>query len=220
MSTFPFISLQRATDAAIRFDPHAPAAPARTPRTGYSLREHAGADRALVERFIASRFTASFGARIGTFMPCLFGLHDRDGALRGAFGLRCASRPLFVEQYLDAPIETAIARRAGIAPARAAIIEVGHLCGAFPGAMRTIIRLLTLRLHGDGFEWVAFAGTRSLHNAFVRVGMHPLDLGAARIEHLPADARAGWGSYYAHKPRVLAGRIAVGVDAIASGRTP
>ena len=223
MSTTPVIAQHRAAERPFRFDPaavSAHAADAVAADSGYVLREHDGADRASVERFIARRFARSFGARVNTFMPRLFSLRERDGAPCGALGLRCASRRLFIEQYLDQPIETAIARHTGIATARASIIEVGHLCGAFPGAMRTMIALLAERLHRDGFAWVAFAGTTSLRNAFARVGMHPVAVAAARIERLAPDARAAWGSYYEHRPRVLVGRVEDGVRALGGSAGP
>jgi Thermostable hemolysin len=180
----------------------------------FKLFEHAGADRGLAEQFISRRFHESFGARVEAFMPRLFGMYDRDGKLCGALGLRSARHRLFVEHYLDQPIEQVITRHTACAIERASIVEVGHLSGTFPGAMRTLIWLLSARLHREGFEWVAFTGTKALRNAFRRNGLFPIDIQLATAGRLPPEARAAWGSYYEHSPRVFVGRIEEGVRRI------
>lgn len=181
----------------------------RTASTGapYRLHEHRGADRVEAERFIGDCFFDSFGSRIEAFMPRLFSVKDADGAICGAFGLRAGNRPLFLEQYLDAPVETTLAGRVGTPVARSCVVEVGHFSGTFPGAVRAMITLLTAHLHREGFDWVVFTGTVGLRNAFARLGLAPMDLGPADISRLPEHQHAAWGSYYRHAPRVLAGNI-------------
>jgi hypothetical protein len=187
-------------------------------KEGVSLHlvEHKGIDRGFAEAFIADRFQQSFGARIEAFMPRLFGMRDHDGRLCGAFGLRSTSCRLFVEQYLHEPVETAIAASCGEVVERRGIVEVGHLSATYPGAVRTMIGLLATHLYKEGFEWVVFAGTASLRNAFARMGLFPIALQRARIERLPTEERAAWGHYYDHSPEVLVGRIREGVRALAA----
>jgi hypothetical protein len=194
---------------------------ATTPiRLDFELIEHVGADRAAVERFISQCFAENFGCRIEGFMPRLFSLHNRDGEMCGAFGLRSAHRNLFLEQYLDTPIEQTIAARTGRRVERRAIVEVGHFSGSFPGAVRAMIGLLTERLHHEGFEWVVFTGTAGLRNAFFRLGLSPIDIQAATLDRLPPEERAAWGSYYDHAPRVLVGNIQEGYQAMRLHPTP
>jgi hypothetical protein len=180
----------------------------------FELFEHVGADRAAVESFISQCFADNFGSRVEAFMPRLFSMRNRNGDICGAFGLRSANRNLFLEQYLDMPIEETIAARVGGKVERRAIVEVGHFSGTFPGAVRAMIRLLTERLHREGFEWVVFTGTTGLRNAFCRLVLCPLDIQAATADRLPADARAVWGSYYDYAPRVLVGNIQEGYRAM------
>ncbi|HZM33839.1 MAG TPA: thermostable hemolysin, partial [Burkholderiales bacterium] len=52
-----------------------------------------------------------------------------------------------------------------------------------------------------------FTATRELRNAFLRLKLWPLLLAPANPLRLSAAA-AAWGSYYAHKPIVMGGRIA------------
>ena len=179
------------------------------------LVERLGADRSAAESFIRQRYARTFGARIAAFMPRLFTLCDAHGAVHAAFGLRSAHHRLFTERYLDRPIEDMLARATATPVARQSIVEVGHSCGAFAGSMRSLIKLLATYLDREGYEWVVFTSTGALRNAFVRVGVSPLDLGPASITRLPPDERAAWGRYYDHAPRVSAGRIEVGVRAFA-----
>jgi hypothetical protein len=191
-----------------------PAAACPQDRPVFELTEHVGADRAAVESFISQRFAESFGSRIEAFMPRLFSVRNRKGEICGAFGLRSGTRNLFLEQYLDMPIEETIARLAGGRIERRSIVEVGHFSGTFPGAVRAMISLLTEHLHREGFEWVVFTGTTGLRNAFCRLGLCPLDVRAATADRLPAEARAAWGSYYDHAPRVLIGNVQEGYRAM------
>jgi hypothetical protein len=191
-----------------------PAAAMATGSPAFELFEHVGADRTTAETFISQCFADSFGSRVEAFMPRLFSMRSRDGIVCGAFGLRSAHRNLFLEQYLDAPIEKTIAARFGSAVERRTIVEVGHFSGTFPGAVRAMIGLLTERLHREGFEWVVFTGTTGLRNAFCRLGLCPVDIQAATADRLPADARAAWGSYYDHAPRVLVGSVQEGYRAM------
>jgi hypothetical protein len=186
----------------------------------FELIEHVGPDRAQAEQFISQRFAESFGCRVDSFMPRLFSLRNRDGEICGAFGLRSANRKLFLEQYLDTPIDKAIAARLGNGVERQEIVEVGHFSGTFPGAVRAMICLLTERLYREGYAWVTFTGTASLRNAFRRMGLSPTDIQAASAARLPADERAAWGSYYEHAPHVLVGNIREGYRALSERRAP
>ncbi len=164
--------------------------------------------RGALEQFIRQRFESQHGARIRHFMPCLFGLENQDGELLGAMGVRSGSSgPLFLERYLDEPIQTAIALRLGNAPpTRSELVEVGNLAAASPGAARLLIVALTDLLVALGFRWVAFTGTPTLLNSFQRLGLTPIALGRADPRRM-GDELADWGSYYSNTPMVMAGDI-------------
>jgi hypothetical protein len=186
----------------------------------FELFEHVGAERTEVEAFISQRFAASFGSRVEAFMPRLFSLRNREGDICGAFGLRSANQKLFLEQYLDTPVNRTIAACTGRQVERRSIVEVGHFSGRFPGVVRAMIGLLTERLHHEGFAWVVFTGTANLRNAFTRMGLSPIDIQAATVDRLPAEERAAWGQYYEHAPRVLIGNIQEGYRAIHRQASP
>lgn len=180
----------------------------------FHLVEHLGSDRARVEHFIRRRFAESFSARVEAFMPRLFSVQNAAGEICGAFGLRSGSGRLFLEQYLDRPIEREIAMHLSCVVERRQVVEVGHFSGTFPGAVRAMIALLTERLHQEGYRWVAFTGTTGLRNAFSRMGLHPVDVQEANIQRLPAESHAAWGTYYANRPRVLVGNVGEGFQAL------
>lgn len=200
-------------------------APAETPArvrdadfSNLQLRESLGGKRGATEKFIGRCFAQSFGATVESFMPRLFAVGPNETEIFGAFGVRAASGRLFLDQYLDAPIEDLIAQHAGQRVDRRSVVEVGHFSGTFPGATRAMIALLTDRLYREGFEWVVFTGTAGLRNAFARLGLRPIDICPAEASRLPEEQRAAWGSYYEHLPRVLVGNIHEGFQHLRSAK--
>ena len=168
------------------------------------------AGRAAVEGFVAGRYRSAFGAELQSFMPRLVAFDDAHGEIRAAAGLRAAdSGPLFVEQYLQLPIETEIARRARAPVTRTGIVEVGNFAASRAGDTRAALRALVDVLHALGFRWVAFVATRPLRNAFARLGLRPQAIGPAEPGRLHGDP-ARWGRYYDGDPQVLIGDIAQG----------
>lgn len=169
--------------------------------------------RAAFEHFIAARFGRAYGARVTHFLPHLLGVRDGLARWQAAAGYAVASgQPLFLEQYLDGPIEFTIAATLGRPVARASIVEVGNLAAISAGMARVLIPLLARHLHRLGYRWVAFTATRALRNTFQRLGLRPLRLIRADPARL-ADRGANWGTYYDHDPVVMAGKISLGLHA-------
>lgn len=159
--------------------------------------------REQVERFVAAVYQRRFGAAVRQFAPVLVSLHDEQGERVAAAGYRAARLgPLFLERYLSAPVQALLPT----APAREGIVEVGHLAAVRAGEGRRLIRLLGSYLSAQGFEWAVSTLTQELRNLLVRMGVTPLALGVADPTLLGEQA-AQWGSYYEHKPLVLAGRL-------------
>lgn len=183
----------------------------------FHVEEYFGRHRAEVEEFIGARFSEMHGAQIRQFMPRLLSLRSKRGDLIAAFGLRSAeTSSLFLENYLSQPIESVLQSRLSQPVAREEIIEVGHLSALYPGAARWLIVAVTALLQQEGYRWVAFTGTAGLRNGFHRLGLRPVELGDATLAHLPESQRAAWGSYYDHGPKVMAGDIAHGYQALIS----
>jgi AcrR family transcriptional regulator len=168
-----------------------------------------------VEAFISAVYRERYGAELRHFAPLLVSLHDADGDCVAAAGWRAAdSGPLFLERYLSGAVESLLPAPAGRRAARQRIVEVGHLAAARAGEGRRLILLLGPHLAGQGFEWVVSTLTQELRNLFVRMGVAPLALGVADPTVLGEQA-AQWGSYYDHRPLVLAGRLDAAVSMLA-----
>lgn len=158
--------------------------------------------RAEAETFIARTFARHYAARIAHFMPELVALR-RDGHIEAAAGCRSAAQgTLFLEQYLDAPIEARISQLAGYPTARSGIVELGQLAASRPGAGIALMLRLAHHLSSRGHAWVAFTATAELRGIFVRLGLPLFALAEAAPERL-GDQAAAWGSYYEHRPLVV-----------------
>ena len=169
--------------------------------------------RASLEQFIAARFDRAHGACVSHFLPHLVGMRDARSRWKAALGYGAAiDGPLFLERYLDRPIEEALTVALGWPVHRAGIVEAGNLTAVSAGAARALIPLLARHLHQLGYRWVVFTATREVRNSFSRLGLQPLQLAQADPVRLP-DAGASWGRYYQHDPRVMAGKIALGLQA-------
>ncbi len=114
---------------------------------------------------------------------------------------------LFLETYLDTPIEQALAL-AFAPPVVRSGVEVGNLAVVDRGGVRLLFSVLTAFLYAAKYEWVVFTVGPLVVNTFLRLGLPLTDLGPARPERLSASERLAWGSYYDQKPHVMAGRVA------------
>jgi len=185
-----------------------------SPEIIHTFTEQFSNSRLAVETFIGKGYAAAFGATLTSFMPRLFALHSSTGELVASLGMRPASHPLFLERYLDHPIEVMLSDALGISVQRREIVEVGHFAGTGAGAARAVIKQMTASLFHEGFKWVAFTGTAGLRNAFSRLGLNPLDLAPADPMRLNRSERLLWGSYYKEMPRVQFGDITAGFEVL------
>lgn len=196
-----------------------PTPPRPAPYPRLRLYRAGDAGRSAVEAFVRQVYAERFEAEVPGFAPVLVGLHD-DLGLAAAAGYRAADGgPLFLERYLDAPVQSMLAPHAGTAPARASIVEVGHLAAIRAGAGRQMIRLLGPQLAAEGFDWVVGTLTEELRHLMLRLGVTPLALGSAQAEALGDEARH-WGRYYEHRPMVLAGRLRQALPRLARQASP
>ena len=163
------------------------------------------ADRTEIERFIGDVFRKAYGAEIKRFKPCLMSLRDHDNKLVAACGFRSATlEPLFLETYLDQPIEAVLTERVGFPVRRDNIVGVGNFSVVEPGMARYLITAINDHLHDTSNQWAVFTAVPVLRNAFIKMGMNPVILGDANKSRLPPEEQEEWGSYYAQKPQVMA----------------
>ena len=165
-------------------------------------------ERRRVERFLEREFRQAYDATITEHYPILMSVQDEEGTILGALGFRYADESdLFLEQYLDNPIESVLAKVSNKPQARAGVVEVGSLASHGNGASVFLFTALTAYLSQQGKQYIAVTATDFLHRYFTRLGVEQLLLGHADETRLPDDG-ACWGSYYQTQPRILAGQIA------------
>lgn len=166
-------------------------------------------ERAELEQFIRVVFRRAYGASIRHFMPQLMSLRDSAGRLLAVCGLRNASaEALFLETYLDAPVEALIADRAAQEVAREDIVEVGNLAVAEPGIAPHLLASVSRYLHGTDTQWAVFTAIPVLRNSLSRLNMQLEVLADARLDRIVPVERPEWGSYYDKNPQVMAVRRA------------
>lgn len=176
---------------------------------GSSRREEA-------ENFIRTIFHRRYAARIKAFAPRLLMLEQHGRPIAAAGWRGADTESLFLERYLDAPIETILATLTGQPLERQRIVEVGNLASEKAGGSLHVILNLARHLDQSGYEWVVFTATRELIGIFAKLGLPLLALAKADPARLGHDA-VDWGSYYDTQPVVVAGRIRLALDRVGSG---
>jgi hypothetical protein len=168
---------------------------------------NAPAQRTALERFIAERFRKAYGAQVSHFCAHLLGLRDEAGAWQAAAGYTpAASGALFLEHYLERPVEVVLSDAVGRRVPRERIVEVGNLASAARGFGGRFLPELRRYLAGLGYGWAVFTATREVRGILQHFAFDARALAPAAARCLP-DGGAGWGTYYAHEPSVMAGCI-------------
>lgn len=161
--------------------------------------------RAEVEAFIYAVFKQAYGANITQFMPNLVALRDSNGVLMAAFGLRAAAQErLFLEQYIDVPIEQLVSMRLGRSISRDEITCIGNLAVANPRNAGVLIAHIIQHSLDIGIQWCVATAHHSLQNGLIKGGRDVYALAPADPAKLAPEALADWGSYYRHLPQIVA----------------
>lgn len=174
----------------------------RLQETGTTTHEHIS-----VRGLIEGVYHRVYGAAIREHYPDICFRTDDAGSVIAAAGVRRASEgQLFLEQYLDAPVEDIIQRHTDKAVTRAEIVEIGNLVSSQVGQCRGFFDLLCTELHDLGFQYAVATATRPLRRIFKYAGFESRFLATADPTRLP-DSGAHWGSYYAADPHVVFGSV-------------
>lgn len=168
------------------------------------LAEAGDARRAELERFVTDVYAHAYHADLHEFPPLLAAITDSNDAPVGVIGARpAAAETLFLEQYLDAPVECFVSASLRMPVPRQRIAEVGSLASTTPGFGKALMSSLAAYLDGAGFDVVVFTATRQLRNSIRKWNATTFDFGPASGERLGED-KARWGAYYDTDPHVLA----------------
>jgi len=161
--------------------------------------------RAEVEEFIKAVFNQAYGAEINSFMPNLVALRDASGILMAAFGWQPAiESKLFLEQYIDMPIEQLISQNLGRSISRNEITGIGNLAVANPRNAGVLIAHVIQHSLDIGIEWCVATAHHSLQNGLIKGGRDVYALAPADPSRLPEEELKHWGTYYRHTPQIVA----------------
>jgi len=164
-------------------------------------------DRSELEAFVREAFARKHDASVATFMPTLLSFRDASGQLRGVIGLRDAQpQPLYLEQYLAQPVETAIGTATGASVPRRQVIEVGNLAGASCRAAVRMVAMLPSYLLARDYRWIVFTATSAVRTILQGFGAPLVELARADGSRVSGGPDR-WGRYYDSDPRVLAGYL-------------
>ncbi len=127
-------------------------------------------DRQAVEQTIMRKFERAYGAHLTHFLPELMRL-DVSGELGAVAGIRAASsETLFLEQYLDRPVEQAVASAFMTPVDRDAVVEIGNLAANVPGLAYSLFAALATTLSAAGYRWVVCTATPQVAAMLARMG--------------------------------------------------
>lgn len=170
--------------------------------------------RKSAEAYIKRVYRRAFAAEVHHFSAQMLVKVDPRQGIKGVVGLTLAAdQRLFLEQYLNSPIEdilASVSASSGRWPSganRQRIVEIGNLAMIDPCSVRRMISFLTEYLIEQKIDWVVFTATTELRNSFQRMGLPLTSLADAEPTRL-VDSQSDWGSYYDRSPRVVAGRLA------------
>lgn len=172
-----------------------------------AITNHDSGERRRVEHFIEQVFADSYGAHISRHYPMLLSVHDETDNVLAALGFRYADRgPLFLEQYLNKPIEQVLAKNYVAPIERRSVVEIGNLASLGQGASIFMFTAINAYLMQQEKCINVVTATASLRRYFKALGFDLSDLGRAEQSHL-TDGGASWGTYYDEDPRITAAPI-------------
>lgn len=173
-----------------------------------------GEQRQRTEQFIAAQFASAHQARIHHFMPWLLALESNAQQIEAAFGLRPGSEtPLFLEQYLDQPIEQLVAREFKQPVDRFRLVEVGNLAVHHKAFGPSLMAGLATLLYQCQFEWMVFTATSQVRRLMMMLGFAPIPLCAADPSKL-INNDEDWGNYYRNQPTVMVGSLKTAIAVV------
>jgi hypothetical protein len=156
-------------------------------------------EREEVEAFIKQGFKKVYAANIEVTMPFLLAVNN--GQWKAALGIRSASDELFVEQYLQGPVEqSSVLRDKNIE--RRQIAEIGHLYSNARKFTIPLFLVMAVSLFCLDFKYVVFSGTQRVIDIITQAGIDSTHLTKADPALLDSSAD-DWGSYYQTDPQVV-----------------
>lgn len=190
----------RLTDANYRSNSHNGST---SEPSALDLQVYANGDinRKAVEKFIQAGFAKTYKANVTISMPWLLAV--QNAKYKAALGIRSAIEPLFVEQYLPAPIEQVLAQHIGVSNIqRNTIAEIGHLYSNGQRFTLPLLLVTAVSLFCSNYQYMVFSGTEQVLKLITKTGVNCSIITDAKKSLLKAS-QDNWGSYYDTHPKVV-----------------
>lgn len=127
--------------------------------------------RAEVEGFIKGIFKYHHQAQVTSFLPNLFAVFNETGQTQTALGIKGASQgSLYLEHYLDEPIEKLVGNTLGETVKRSEVVEIGNLASQNSASCKALFAHITQHLQEQNVNWITCTGTATLRVVFKRLG--------------------------------------------------
>lgn len=185
----------------------------------YNLHRVDSPNRRDVEHHIADVFAETYGAEVTEFAPFLMSMVCA-GHVSAAAGIRPADTgPLFLEQYLDDPIEQVVSGVYGHSIGRHEIFELGNLAALRTGVCQLFYLIMAGAMARTKLNYVVFAGTKQVAKGLTRLGFHMESMSAADPARL-GDVAEKWGSYYDSAPQIMTISLRESMQALSEQTLP
>ncbi len=172
----------------------------------FKLYPRGSRDRQQLEAYISNKYESVHKAVLTEFLPLLLTM-ETEGEVDAVVGLSLGGRQaMFLEQYLDGPIEQKIAYFEKRPVDRNSIVEIGNLAIANRGTGLLMFIVVAMMMSEAGYNWMAFTATQQVSRLIHRLGFEPRILADANSGSLVENAEC-WGSYYDQNPRVMIGSL-------------
>lgn len=164
------------------------------------------------EALIESKYREVFGAAVRPGFATYLDHAPRSDCMATLGYRRAGCESLGLEIYLDEPIEKVASAAFARSIERAAIVEIGNFAAANAFAMIDLWGAAANDL-GASSEVAVATLTEPLRRIFARIGVPIVELANADPARIGGGSE--WGRYYDHDPKVCAGVIVEGQDALA-----
>jgi len=176
------------------------------PSHSFALYSQSSMERDRAECIIKDAFKATYNAEINDFLPLLIAAKN-DQQLDAVIGVGgAANAQLYLESYLNFPIETEINKHCQLTVHRKNIVEIGNLVANRAGVSRQLFIVLALALNEIGIEWVSFTATPHVELLLQKLTFEPIEICAAQ-EIRVVNGQSTWGTYYGLAPKVCIGNV-------------
>lgn len=173
------------------------------PKPIFSIHGVSSPERSELEAYIARQFDEIYHAQITGYMPKLLSMRC-NGQCSAVAGLRSAAdASLFIERYLDQPIEVELAACSDVPTVRRNIIEVGNLVATHRGASQLFFTVLVAVAKAADIQWAVFSATNRVARILRKMNFVCHLLARSDPARLGSDVSL-WGRYYDSDPVVLA----------------